>query len=127
MIDHISIGVRDLETVARFYQQALGVLGYSKLQEQAGTVGFGKRYSEFWLNHRPRMPAAECDTGLHIALRAPDIAAVEAFYRAALQAGGSSDGAPGARPEYSPGYYAAFIRDLEGNRIEAVTFLPGKE
>jgi catechol 2,3-dioxygenase-like lactoylglutathione lyase family enzyme len=127
MIDHISIGVRDLEAMALFYQQALGVLGYSKLREQAGTVGFGKRYSEFWLNHRAGMPVAESDTGLHIALRAPDITAVEAFYQAALQAGGSSDGAPGLRPEYSPSYFAAFIRDPEGNRIEAVTFLLGKE
>lgn len=127
MIDHISIGVRGLEAMARFYQQVLSVLGYTKLQVQTGTVGFGKRYSEFWLNHRPQMAVAETDTGLHIALRAPDSAAVDAFYQAALQAGGSSDGAPGFRPEYSNGYYAAFIRDPEGNRIEAVTFLPGKE
>ena len=127
MIDHISIGVRDLAGMGRFYQQVLDVLGYAKLQEQAGTVGFGKRYSEFWLNHRPQMPVSDTDRGLHIALRAPGTAAVDAFYRAALQAGGSSDGPPGLRPEYSDGYYAAFIRDPEGNRIEAVTFLRGKE
>jgi catechol 2,3-dioxygenase-like lactoylglutathione lyase family enzyme len=73
------------------------------------------------------MPVPDTDSGLHIALRAPGTAAVDAFYRAALQAGGSSDGPPGLRPEYSDGYYAAFIRDPEGNRIEAVTFLRGKE
>ena len=126
MIDHISIGVRDLDAIARFYEHVLGVLGYGKLQVQAGTVGFGKRYSEFWLNHRPQIPVADSDSGLHIALRASSAEAVDAFYQAALQAGGISDGAPSFRPEYRDGYYAAFIRDPEGNRIEAVTFLPGK-
>jgi catechol 2,3-dioxygenase-like lactoylglutathione lyase family enzyme len=64
------------------------------------------------------------DSGVHICLRAPDPAAVEAFHAAALKAGGTSDGAPGLRPHYYAGYYAAFIRDPDGNRIEAVTFVP---
>jgi catechol 2,3-dioxygenase-like lactoylglutathione lyase family enzyme len=123
LIDHISIGVRDLEAMARFYESVLSLLGYNELQVQPGTVGFGKRYSEFWLNHRPDLATSEHDTGLHIALRAASTQAVDEFYQAALQAGGSSDGAPGFRPEYRAGYYAAFIRDPEGNRIEAVTFL----
>jgi catechol 2,3-dioxygenase-like lactoylglutathione lyase family enzyme len=123
LIDHISIGVRDLALSVRFYDSVLTVLGYRKLQVQPGTVGFGKRYSEFWLNHRPAMAVQEHDNGLHIALRAASTQAVDEFYQAALRAGGSSDGAPGFRPEYRDGYYAAFIRDPEGNRIEAVTFL----
>jgi catechol 2,3-dioxygenase-like lactoylglutathione lyase family enzyme len=127
LIDHISIGVRDLETMTRFYESVLSLLGYTKLQVQPGTVGFGKRYSEFWLNHRPDRAIAEHDSGLHIALRAASTQAVDEFYQAALQAGGSSDGAPGFRPEYREGYYAAFIRDPEGNRIEAVTFLSVKQ
>jgi catechol 2,3-dioxygenase-like lactoylglutathione lyase family enzyme len=126
MIDHISIGVRDLEGMARFYEAVLNTLGYAKLQVQPGTAGFGKRYSEFWLNHRPDMAVSEHDTGLHVALRAASTQAVDEFYQAALRAGGSSDGAPGFRPEYRQGYYAAFIRDPEGNRIEAVTFLPAE-
>jgi len=60
---------------------------------------------------------------VHICLRASDVAAVDAFHAAALKAGGASDGAPGPRPEYHGGYYAAFVRDPDGNRIEAVTFL----
>jgi catechol 2,3-dioxygenase-like lactoylglutathione lyase family enzyme len=123
LIDHISIGVRDLALSVRFYDSVLTVLGYRKLQVQPGTVGFGKRYSEFWLNHRPDMAVSEHDTGMHVALRAASTQAVDDFYQAALRAGGSSDGAPGFRPEYRDGYYAAFIRDPEGNRIEAVTFL----
>jgi catechol 2,3-dioxygenase-like lactoylglutathione lyase family enzyme len=68
------------------------------------------------------MPAVDVESGAHVALRASDINAVDAFSSAALQAGGISDGAPGPRPEYPVGYYAAFVRDPEGNRIEAVTF-----
>ena len=63
------------------------------------------------------------DSGVHICLRAPDMAAVDAFHAAALSAGGTSDGAPGLRAEYHTNYYAAFIRDPDGNRIEVVTFL----
>ena len=63
------------------------------------------------------------DSGVHICLRAPDTASVDAFHAAALEAGGASDGPPGPRPHYYEWYYAAFIRDPDGNRIEAVTFL----
>jgi len=115
--------VRDLAACARFYQAVLGALGFSRLVERPGTVGFGKKYPEFWLNERRAMSPADPDSGTHVCLRAPDMAAVDAFHAAARQAGGVSDGAPGARPEYSAGYYAAFVRDPEGNRIEAVTFV----
>ena len=120
MIDHVSIGVRDLAASIRFYEQVLATIGLSKLQVHPTTVGFGKKYCEFWLNHRAQRT---CDEGAHVCLRALSTQAVDAFHAAALQAGGSSDGAPGLRPEYNDRYYAAFIRDLEGNRIEAVTFL----
>jgi catechol 2,3-dioxygenase-like lactoylglutathione lyase family enzyme len=125
MIDHISIGVRNLAAMARFYGHVLGALGYVKLQEQPGTVGFGKRYSEFWLNHRPAL-VPDGNSGLHVALRAPSTDAVDTLYHSALGSGGTCDGAPGLRSEYGEGYYAAFIRDPEGNRIEAVTFLLSK-
>ena len=65
------------------------------------------------------------NNGVHVCLRAPTPAAVDAFHAAALAAGGASDGAPGLRPHHGEGYYAAFIRDPDGNRIEAVTFLGG--
>jgi catechol 2,3-dioxygenase-like lactoylglutathione lyase family enzyme len=122
MIDHVSIAVRDLAASRRFYEAVLATLGYGTMIERPGTAGFGKKYPDFWLNERPSMAAVDSDSGTHICLRAPDIAAVDAFHAAVLAAGGRSDGAPGPRPEYTPGYYAAFVRDPDGNRIEAVTF-----
>ena len=114
MIDHISIAVRDLASAAQFYEAVLGTLGYTKLIARPTTVGFGKKYPDFWINARPRMAAAEADSGMHICVRAPGREAVDAFYATALKAGGRSDGLPGPRPEYTPGYYAAFILDPDG-------------
>jgi catechol 2,3-dioxygenase-like lactoylglutathione lyase family enzyme len=123
MIDHVSVAVRDLGAAADFYEAVLGTLGFAKLDERAATVGFGKRYCEFWINHRPTRATGADDSGVHVALRATTVAAVEAFHAAALAAGGICDGPPGLRPQHGEGYYAAFVRDLDGNRIEAVTFL----
>jgi catechol 2,3-dioxygenase-like lactoylglutathione lyase family enzyme len=123
MIDHVSIGVRDLAGCGRFYEAVLATLGYRKLVTRAGTLGFGKTYPEFWLNERAAMTPVGADSGTHVCLRANDPRSVDAFHAAALAAGAVSDGAPGPRPEYTTGYYAAFVRDPEGNRIEAVTFV----
>jgi catechol 2,3-dioxygenase-like lactoylglutathione lyase family enzyme len=124
MIDHISVAVRDLAKSEQFYTAALSPLGLSKLREWPNaTIGFGKKYPEFWINRRDAMDRIADDSGVHICLRASDTAAVDAFHAAALKAGGSSDGEPGLRPHYYAGYYAAFVRDPDGNRIEAVTFL----
>lgn len=125
MIDHVSIAVRDLARSTRFYEAVLAPLGYQKLRDQPGTVGFGKQYPELWLNHRATV-SVDPDSGAHVCLRALDREAVDSFHEAALAAGGKSDGAPGLRSHYHETYYAAFIRDPDGNRIEAVTFLPGK-
>jgi catechol 2,3-dioxygenase-like lactoylglutathione lyase family enzyme len=121
MIDHISIGVRDLEKARAFYAAVLATLGFTQLREWPTAVGYGKKYPEFWINHRPGLAAS--DTGVHVCLRAASTQMVDAFHAAALQAGASSDGPPGLRPEYFAGYYAAFIRDPDGNRIEAITFV----
>ena len=126
MIDHVSIAVRDLDACTRFYETVLTAIGLTKLRARAETVGFGKKYPEFWLNARPGMAPVAADSGAHVCLRAPSTEAIDAFHAAALAAGGSSDGAPGLRPQYNAAYYAAFIRDPEGNRIEAVTFLAEK-
>jgi catechol 2,3-dioxygenase-like lactoylglutathione lyase family enzyme len=123
MIDHVSVAVRDLERAARFYRAVLGAIGYEALEVRPRTVGFGKTYPELWINLRPTMAAVEDDSGAHVGLRVRTTALVDAFHAAALAAGGSSDGAPGPRPQHGEGYYAAFIRDPDGNRIEAVTFL----
>ena len=123
MIDHVSIAVRDLPASARFYEIVLSPLGYTKLETRPDTVAFGKAYAEFWLNHRASMTLVGADASAHIALRARSRDAVDAFHAAALAAGGTSAGAPGLRPQHGEGYYAAFIRDADGNKIEAVTFI----
>ena len=87
-----------------------------RLHEPGPQTIFGKTYPEFWLNHRPAM--AKADDGLHICLRARSREAVDAFYAAALKAGATDDGAPGPRPQYSPGYYAVFFEDPSGNKLE---------
>jgi catechol 2,3-dioxygenase-like lactoylglutathione lyase family enzyme len=125
MIDHISVAVRDLERSARFYEAALAPLGLVRLVTRPATVGFGKAYPEFWINLRTRMAPVEEGSGVHICLRAKSTAEVDAFHAAALNAGGRSDGAPGLRPHDRVRYYAAFIVDPDGNRIEAVTFPEG--
>lgn len=122
MIDHVSIQVRDLERSAAFYRAVLAPLGLTVLADRPATVGFGKRYPEFWLNVRPEGGPAPADTGHHVCLRAPDQRAVEDFHRIALAEGGRDDGAPGERQAAVTTYYGAFIRDPDGNRVEAVTF-----
>jgi catechol 2,3-dioxygenase-like lactoylglutathione lyase family enzyme len=127
MIDHVSVAVRDLINGERFYAAVLAPLGLGKLREWPGaTIGFGKTYPEFWINKREAMAPIADESGVHICLRASDTAAVDAFHDAALRAGGVSDGIPGLRPHYHESYYAAFIRDPDGNRIEAVTFVRAK-
>jgi catechol 2,3-dioxygenase-like lactoylglutathione lyase family enzyme len=124
MIDHVSVGVSDLERAAQFYQLTLAPLGLSRLVTREATVGFGKSYPEFWINLRAEMAPVPSGSGVHICLRARSSGEVDAFHAAALQAGGSSDGAPGPRPHDRVRYYAAFVTDPDGNRIEAVTFPP---
>lgn len=123
MIDHVSVGVADLERAANFYDAAFAPLGLSRLIERPATIGFGKTYPEFWINLRTGMTPVPPESGTHICLRARTAAQIDAFHDAALKTGGRSDGAPGPRPEYHPSYYAAFVVDPDGNRIEVVTFL----
>jgi catechol 2,3-dioxygenase-like lactoylglutathione lyase family enzyme len=121
MIDHVSVAVRDIGRAARFYEPVLRTLGYSLLETRETTIAFGKSYSEFWINLRSEAPPP-CD-GAHVCFRARTADMVDAFHAAVLAAGGASDGAPGLRPHHGDGYYAAFIRDPDGNRVEAVTFI----
>ena len=122
MIDHVSVGVSDLQRAARFYESALAPLGLSRLVTRPATVGFGKNYPELWINLRAGMAEVAPESGIHICLRAKSAGEVDAFHAAALDAGGQSDGVPGLRPHDRVRYYAAFVRDPDGNRIEAVTF-----
>ena len=114
-IDHLTLRVRDVETSRRFYEQALAPWGIRVVQSSQGPIGFGPEGSEdFWI--KTGDPAAP----VHVAFLAPDRPTVEAFHAAALEAGGTDNGAPGLRPHYHDGYYAAYVLDPDGNNVEAV-------
>jgi catechol 2,3-dioxygenase-like lactoylglutathione lyase family enzyme len=119
ILDHIAIGVSDLAASKAFYEQALTPLGIVLVLEFPGAVGLGRdRKPEFWL--RPGGGAER----VHVAFRSPDRATVDAFYAAALAAGGTDNGAPGVREIYHPGYYGAFVLDPDGHNVEAVCHDP---
>ena len=121
MIDHVSIAVHDLDAAGRFYDVVLSPLGLTRLVTRTGTIGYGKRYPEFWLNYRiDTMATAE--PGGHICLRAPDADAVVRFHTLAVENGAQDDGLPGTRDAAFTSYFGAFILDCDGNKIEAVTF-----
>jgi catechol 2,3-dioxygenase-like lactoylglutathione lyase family enzyme len=119
MIDHVSIGIRDIARSKRFYDGALKPLGYSCLSESSGSLGYGRDGVVFWINTAERPVPADMMSGLHFCLEAPNPASVKAFHEAALGAGGRDNGKPGLRTDYGSGYYAAFVIDPDGYRIEA--------
>jgi catechol 2,3-dioxygenase-like lactoylglutathione lyase family enzyme len=121
MLDHVTIGVRDVGQSIKFYDQALAPLGIARLYaEGARFAGYGIRPKAFfWIGTRDIS-----QTGAHVAFAAADRATVERFYQAALAAGGRDNGAPGFRPHYHPNYYGAFVLDPDGHNIEAVCHLP---
>jgi catechol 2,3-dioxygenase-like lactoylglutathione lyase family enzyme len=123
VIDHMSIGVSDLRASRRFYLAALAPLGFSELgawSEDAREVAFGpENLDDFAIS--TRYPAT---AGGHVAFAADTREQVDAFHAAALAAGGTDNGAPGPRPEYSAGYYGAFVLDPDGYNVEAVHHPP---
>lgn len=126
MFDHTGLSVSDFTAARRFYDAALAPLGVTFLMavppEHTGGVkvgGYGARRPQFWLHEG----AAQTPT-VHIAFAAENRAAVDAFYAAAMAAGGIDNGKPGLRPHYHPDYYGAFVRDPDGNNIEAVCHRP---
>ncbi len=119
MLDHVSIGVSDLARSRRFYDAALAPLGYACLSEGADGLGYGADSAQFWLGATQHPVPPDDRSGLHFCFAAPSTASVDRFHAAALAAGGRDNGAPGLRPQYSGAYYAAFVTDPDGYRIEA--------
>jgi catechol 2,3-dioxygenase-like lactoylglutathione lyase family enzyme len=119
MIDHVSIGARDLARAKLFYDAALGALGYKCLFEGDAGLGYGDEHPAFWVTATEHPVPADKRSGLHICFAAPTRAAVDAFHRAGLSTGGSDNGKPGLRPDYHANYYGAFVVDPDGYRVEA--------
>lgn len=120
MLHHLSIGVRDLALSARFYDAALGALGFRRVFEDDEAIGYGLEEDKDLLCLKLRPDASAPGPGFHIAFTAPSRAAVATCHAAALQAGGRDNGAAGLRPDYGAHYYACFLIDPDGHHIEAV-------
>ncbi|MGH8596885.1 MAG: VOC family protein [Gammaproteobacteria bacterium] len=119
MFDHVSIGVRNLQVAKRFYDSALKPLGHRCLSESDGSLGYGKKVIGLWVGATERPVPADETSGLHFCLVAPTRKAVDEFHRAAIAGGGRDNGKPGLRADYGANYYAAFVVDPDGYRIEA--------
>jgi catechol 2,3-dioxygenase-like lactoylglutathione lyase family enzyme len=119
MFDHVSIGVSDIARAKKFYDAALKPLGYSRLSDGETSLGYGDKGVALWLGKTDKPVKADVDSGLHFCFSAKDRAAVDAFHAAALKSGGKDNGKPGVRADYSPKYYAAFVIDPDGYRLEA--------
>jgi catechol 2,3-dioxygenase-like lactoylglutathione lyase family enzyme len=120
MLHHVSVGVGDVEQAARFYDGVLGTLGYKRVMEfMPYAVAYGELAPEFWVQLPSDRNPATVGNGVHIGFAARTKAAVEAFHRAALAAGGKDEGPAGLRPDYGPDYFGAFVRDPYGNKLEA--------
>ena len=119
MLNHISIGTSSLSTAKAFYDAALSVLGYQCLSEDAGSLGYGSKKVESWVLKSEKPVPDEASSGLHICFTAPTKDSVNRFHAAGLRHGGRDHGKPGRRPDYGPNYYAAFLKDPDGYRIEA--------
>jgi catechol 2,3-dioxygenase-like lactoylglutathione lyase family enzyme len=122
MLSHVSLGTNDAARAAAFYDPVLATLGIRKLDERDGSIDYGTSIMFFSLEKPTDGKPASVGNGVHVAFLAESRAMVDDFYRAALANGGSDAGAPGLRPEYDAHYYGAFVRDPDGNKIEAVSF-----
>jgi catechol 2,3-dioxygenase-like lactoylglutathione lyase family enzyme len=119
MINHVSIGVRDIERAKRFYDAVLTPLGYKCIDDGAASLGYGHKATSFWVLAVEKPVPASAASGLHFCFDAPSQDSVRAFYEAALANGGSDNGPPGIRGDYGTNYFAAFATDPDGYRIEA--------
>jgi catechol 2,3-dioxygenase-like lactoylglutathione lyase family enzyme len=120
MLHHVSVGVRDVERAARFYDAALGALGYKRMAEYLPyAIAYGATAPAFWIQLPHNQEASNPGNGAHVGFAARNKGAVHKFHEQALANGGRDDGAPGPRQMYGPDYYGAFVFDLDGNKIEA--------
>lgn len=122
MLHHVSLGTADLDRARAFYDPVMRELGFHRTLEVDDAIGYGAGITVFSLNLPADGTPASRGNGVHVAFEVERRAAVDAFFQVAIANGGVGDGDPGLRPEYDSNYYAAFVRDPDGNKIEAVTF-----
>jgi len=123
MIDHVSIQCADVERSAAFYDAALAPIGGRRVMDFGNVIGYGSDDKpDFWIGPRA---TGEGFRESHLGFAAPDVEAVDAFFRAAVDAGAAVLHEPRKWPEYHPGYYGAFVRDPDGNNVEAVCHRAG--
>jgi catechol 2,3-dioxygenase-like lactoylglutathione lyase family enzyme len=119
MFDHISIGVRDIAKAKAFYDAALKPLGFACLSADETSLGYGDKAVGLWIGAAERPVADDPKSGLHFCFTAPSRQSVAEFHKAALAGGGRDNGKPGVRKDYGPDYYAAYVFDPDGYRLEA--------
>lgn len=119
LMSHVSIGTAQFERAVAFYDAVLATLGAKRMQEHPGAAAYGKQFPEFWVGTPIDGKPAGVGNGSHVGFLAESKAQVDAFYKAALDAGARADGAPGPRPHYGAPYYGCFVRDYDGHKIEA--------
>ena len=119
MLNHVSIGVRNTSKTKSFYDAVLKPLGYRCLSEGEGSLGYGDQAVVLWISQTDKPVPADAASGLHFCFDAPDRKSVDAFHAAALAQGGRDNGRPGLRADYGDNYYAAFVVDPDGYRLEA--------
>ncbi len=123
LVSHVSVGVSDLDRAGVFYDAVMATLGARRVMQHQVGLGYGRAFPEFWAAKPHDGGPASSGAGAHVCFNATDPKAVGAFHAAGLAFGGTDDGSPGPRPEYAPGYYAAFLRDPDGNKVEAMCWL----
>lgn len=120
IMSHVSVGTNDFPRAKAFYDAVLGALGVGVVMEHPGAAAYGRAFPEFWLQVPHDGGKAVVGNGSHFGFLAMSKAQVDAFYAKAVEMGGQGDGAPGPREHYGPQYYGAFVRDLDGHKIEAM-------
>lgn len=124
VLAHVSLGTNNYPRARTFYDGVLATLGIQRVMEHGPNAGYGRDSAAFWIQAPHDQGVAQPGNGVHVCFSAQTTAQVQAFHATALSLGAVDDGAPGLRPLYNERYYAAFVRDPDGHKIEALCWLP---
>lgn len=119
IVSHVSLGTNHFDKAAAFYDAVMASLGGRRIMEHPDAIAYGRAFPEFWIQEPHDGKPASTANGVHIGFMAESKEMVQAFWDAAIAAGGTADGGPGPREEYGAPYFGCFVRDLDGHKIEA--------